>query len=154
MNAARLKPLAEGFAVPIAVLLIWQLACTAGLVNPMVLPSPAAVAARWWAYLAPLEAYDPAHGSWFLWLFSGEMLHDAMASLYRVVVGFLVGAGLALPLGLFMGTSDVIYRHINPLMQVLRRSRRSPTSRSRSCGSASATRPPCSSSPSAPSSRC
>ena len=120
MNSARLKPLAEGLAVPIAVLVIWQLACTAGLVNPMVLPSPAAVAARWWSYLAPLAAYDPAHGSWFAWLFSGEMLHDALASLYRVVVGFLVGAGLALPLGLFMGSSDLIYRHINPLMQVLR----------------------------------
>ncbi|KQQ25034.1 sulfonate ABC transporter permease [Methylobacterium sp. Leaf123] len=120
MNALRLKPLAEGLAVPVAILVLWQLACTAGLVNPMVLPSPAAVAVRWWAYLAPLEAYDPEHGSWFAWLFSGEMLHDAVASLYRVVVGFAVGAGLALPLGLFMGSSDLIYRHINPLMQVLR----------------------------------
>ncbi|MEH3117648.1 MAG: ABC transporter permease [Methylorubrum populi] len=116
MIASRLKSLAEGFAVPLAVLVIWQLACTAGLVNPMVLPSPAAVAARWWAYLAPLEAYDPAHGSWLAWAVSGEMPHDALASLYRVVVGFLVGAGLAL----LMGTSDLIYRHVNPLMQVLR----------------------------------
>ncbi|MFG1345811.1 ABC transporter permease [Xanthobacter autotrophicus DSM 431] len=120
MTKSRLRALGEGLLVPVAVILIWQLACSAGWVNPMVLPSPVAVAARWWAYLAPLEAYDPAAGSWLAWLFSGEMIHDSLSSLSRVVMGFAVGAGLALPLGLFMGTSDAIYRHINPLMQVLR----------------------------------
>jgi len=120
MLSFRLKSLAEGLAVPLAVVLIWQAACSLGLVNPMVLPSPAAVAVRWWAYLMPMEAYDPAQGSYLAWLVSGEMIHDAIGSLQRVVLGFAVGAGLALPLGLFMGTSDAIYRHINPLMQVLR----------------------------------
>ena len=120
MHTLRLRALAEGLAVPLALLALWQIACSAGLVNPLVLPSPAAVAARWWAYLAPLEAYDPAQGPWLAWAVSGEMLGDALASLHRVVVGFLVGAGLALPLGLFMGTSDTVYRHVNPLMQVLR----------------------------------
>ncbi|MFO1073654.1 MAG: ABC transporter permease [Geminicoccaceae bacterium] len=120
MQNRRLKALAEGLVVPVAAILVWQLACSLGLVNPLVLPSPAAVAVRWWAYLAPLEPYDPAAGSWLAWSLSGEMLHDALGSLTRVGLGFLVGAGLALPLGLFMGTSDRIYRHINPLMQVLR----------------------------------
>ncbi len=120
MKNIRLKSLAEGLAVPVAVVALWQLACTLGLVNPMVLPSPAAVVVRWWAYLAPMEAFDPAEHSRIAWLFSGELLHDALGSLQRVVFGFLVGAGLALPLGLFMGSSDTIYRYINPLMQVLR----------------------------------
>ncbi|GJE25866.1 ABC transporter permease [Methylobacterium organophilum] len=120
MTTSRVRALTEGLAVPVAILALWQIACSAGLVNPLVLPSPAAVAVRWWAYLAPLEAYDPAQGSWLAWAVSGEMPHDALASLYRVVVGFVVGAGLALPLGLFMGSSDLIYRHVNPLMQVLR----------------------------------
>lgn len=120
MHTSRLKSVAEGLAVPVVALLLWQLACTLGLVNPMVLPSPAAVAVRWWAYLAPMEAYDPTAGSYLAWLFSGEMIQDSIGSLTRVALGFFVGAGLALPLGLFMGSSDVIYRHINPLMQVLR----------------------------------
>ena len=60
MQNRRLKALAEGLAVPVAAILVWQLACSLGLVNPLVLPSPAAVAVRWWAYLAPLEPYDPA----------------------------------------------------------------------------------------------
>lgn len=116
----RLRGLAEGLAVPVGVLLIWQLVCSLGLASPMVLPSPAAVAMRWCEYLAPTVPFDPANGSWFAWIFSGEMIHDAIGSLSRVIGGFLVGAGLALPLGLFMGSSDTIYRHVNPLMQVLR----------------------------------
>lgn len=120
MNISRFKALGEGLLVPVAVVLLWQIACSAGWVNPMVLPSPAAVAARWWSYLAPLEPFDPATESKIAWIFSGELIHDSLASLSRVVMGFVVGAGLALPLGLFMGTSDSVYRYVNPLMQVLR----------------------------------
>ena len=53
-------------------------------------------------------------------MFSGEMIRDAYASLYRVTVGFFVGAVLALPLGLMMGANDRIYQLCNPLIQVLR----------------------------------
>ncbi len=119
-SSSRTRSIVEGLAVPIVVLALWQAFCSAGLVNPQILPSPASVAQRWWSYLAPLEVFDPAQGSYLSWLFSGELLHDAMASLYRVVTGFLVGAGLALPIGLLMGASDTIYRYVNPLMQVLR----------------------------------
>jgi NitT/TauT family transport system permease protein len=40
--------------------------------------------------------------------------------MYRVVVGFMIGALLALPLGLVMGASNRVYAWLNPLMQVLR----------------------------------
>ncbi|MFM9709868.1 ABC transporter permease, partial [Streptomyces galilaeus] len=53
-------------------------------------------------------------------IFSGELPLDAVASLYRVFVGFAVGAGLALPIGLAMGASRKIYDLANPLVQVLR----------------------------------
>lgn len=120
MTASRIRTLVEGLAVPIAVVAVWQAFCSAGLINPQILPSPSSVAQRWWAYLAPLEAFDPKASSYLAWVFSGELLRDAFASLTRVVLGFLVGAGLALPLGLFMGASDTVYRYVNPLMQVLR----------------------------------
>ena len=87
MNISRFKALGEGLLVPVGVLLIWQIACSAGWVNPMVLPSPAAVAARWWSYLAPLEPFNPATESRIAWIFSGELLHDSIASLSRVVMG-------------------------------------------------------------------
>ncbi len=46
--------------------------------------------------------------------------HDALASLYRVFVGFVIGGGLALPLGLLMGVAAAVYRLLNPLVQILR----------------------------------
>jgi NitT/TauT family transport system permease protein len=126
----------EGAIVPVAILIVWQLLCGRGavtdpalgaifdpgfgVVDPRKLPSPVSVALRWWQYLLPLTPYDPAQGSWAMWAISGELLHDAVDSLYRVLSGFAIGAGLALPFGLAMGSSDRIYRHLNPLLQILR----------------------------------
>jgi len=112
--------LLRGSLVPVLVIALWQILSTSGLINPVVLPSPVQVVVRWWAYLLPTEAYDPAQSSWLLWALSGEMLFDAWSSLYRVVLGFAVGAGLALPLGLAMGGNPRIYALFDPLMQVLR----------------------------------
>jgi NitT/TauT family transport system permease protein len=119
MNS-RLRTLAQGAVVPLALLLVWELCARAGFVSPVVMPAPSAVAAKWWASLLPLQDFDPATQSRLAWLVSGEMLHDAVSSLYRVVVGFLVGAGLALPLGLLMGARPRVYALFNPLLQVLR----------------------------------
>lgn len=112
--------LLRGSLVPVLVIVLWQVLSTSGLINPVVLPSPVAVVERWWAYLLPTEAYDPTQSSWILWALSGEMLFDAWSSLYRVVLGFAVGAGLALPLGLAMGGNPRVYALFDPLMQVLR----------------------------------
>src|SRR3954454_4758647 len=110
----------SGFALPLLLLLLWQGLASAGVVQPMVLPSPLAVAERWWAALLPAPAYDAAQGSYFSWLFSGELPHDAAASLWRVLMGFLAGAIPALPLGLIMGASASAYALFNPLIQILR----------------------------------
>ena len=37
-----------------------------------------------------------------------------------MIVGFIIGAALALPVGLLMGASNRIYQLLNPLMQILR----------------------------------
>jgi NitT/TauT family transport system permease protein len=110
----------EGTIVPVVLLLLWQAVCDLGLVDPRKLPSPLAVATRWVAYMAPQAPFDPAKDNWFSWLFSGEFLMDAWSSLYRVIAGFVVGGGLALPFGLAMGASERVYRWFNPLLQVLR----------------------------------
>jgi NitT/TauT family transport system permease protein len=110
----------RGVAIPATAVAVWQLLSMLGYVNPLILPAPSAVLVRWYQYLAPMEPYDPAKISYAAWFLSGELIHDAYASLYRVVVGFLIGAGLALPLGLAMGANEKVYKFFDPLLQVLR----------------------------------
>lgn len=116
----RWREAGAGLIVPVILLAIWQTASSMGWVNPHVLPSPLAVVQRWIAYLLPQVPYAEATGSWLAWAVSGELIVDSIGSMYRVVVGFLIGAGLALPLGLMMGASPRVYAWLNPLAQVLR----------------------------------
>jgi NitT/TauT family transport system permease protein len=119
------QDIAVGLVVPIVAIGIWQWVASMGWVNANVLPSPLAVWHKWVAYLLPLQEHktwlenNPA-GSWLSWALSGELIVDSLGSLYRVVVGFAIGAGLALPLGLAMGSSRIVYAWMNPLVQLLR----------------------------------
>ena len=116
----KLKGLLHGLIVPLVVLVVWETCSRAGFVSAILLPAPSAVAAKWWESLLPAQAFDAATQSRLAWAFSGELIQDAISSLYRVVVGFGVGAILALPLGLVMGAKPRVYDLCNPLMQVLR----------------------------------
>ena len=89
--------------MPLLLLVVWEAVCRAGMVSPIMLPSPSAIVVKW------VE-----------WLRSGELLLDVVGSLGRVTGGFLLGAGLALPLGLFMGASPRTYEYFTPIIQVLR----------------------------------
>ena len=111
---------AVGMVVPALVIALWQAVAMLGWVNPQVLPSPLAVVEKWIAYLLPLQPYDPAAGRWLSWAVSGALITDSIGSLYRVVVGFVIGAGLALPIGLAMGANPKVYDWLNPLVQLLR----------------------------------
>jgi len=109
-----------GAIVPALVIALWQSAAVLGWVNPQVLPAPLAVADKWLDYLLPLQPYDASQGAWLAWALSGELIVDALGSLYRVAAGFAIGAGLGLPLGLAMGANTRAYRWLNPMMQLLR----------------------------------
>jgi NitT/TauT family transport system permease protein len=119
-NGSLLKQLASSIALPVTLVVAWELLSRYGFFSPQVLPAPSQVFLKWIAYASPTEPYDSAATSYLAWLFSGELPHDAIATIYRVVVGFAIGAGLALPLGLLMGNFANIYRYCNPLIQVLR----------------------------------
>jgi NitT/TauT family transport system permease protein len=106
--------------VPVLLLAAWEGVSRVGWVTPLILPPPSQVALRWWLYLTPVEPFATAGLSPLTWLFSGELPHDAATSLMRIIVGFAVGAGLALPLGLFMGSRPLVYELFNPVLQVLR----------------------------------
>lgn len=106
--------------LPIGLLAVWELLTRSHLVNPQILPAPSQIFLRWIAYAEPPTSYAEAHMGVVAWIFSGELPLDAFATFYRVVVGFCIGAGLALPLGLFMGASNWGNKLFNPLIQVLR----------------------------------
>ena len=114
------REFATGLIVPVIIVAAWQLMSSLGWIDPRKMPSPWGVAHRWYEYLAPAEPYSPAAGNWLIWLFSGELVRDTISSMYRVVVGFLIGAGLALPLGLLMGASNRIHAWTNLMIQVIR----------------------------------
>ena len=114
------REVGAGVIVPLVLIAIWQTVSSLGWVNEHVLPSPWAVVTRWVAYLLPPKPLAEFEGSWAAWAVSGELILDATGSMYRVLVGFLVGAGLALPLGLVMGASPRVYAWLNPLALVLR----------------------------------
>ena len=100
MTTSSWRQIGVGLVLPAVVVAVWQTVVALGWVNPQVLPSPLAVVEKWLAYLLPLQPYDPAAGSWLHWAVSGELITDSLSSLYRVVVGFLIGGGLE---GWFIG---------------------------------------------------
>src|SRR5881392_2353952 len=93
----------RALAVPLTLLLLWEALSRAGVFNPIILPAPSRVLVRWIDYAR-----------------SGELPRDVISSLYRVMMGFLIGTLLALPLGLAMGASRKAYGLLNPILQVLR----------------------------------
>jgi NitT/TauT family transport system permease protein len=97
------KQLLRALLAPIVVLVLWESAVRAGLISRAILPPPSQVFVSWVDYAK-----------------TGELPRDAAASLLRVGVGFLIGAGLALPIGLLMGASDVVYGFLNPIVQIIR----------------------------------
>jgi NitT/TauT family transport system permease protein len=119
-KASLLKQFLYAVAVPVLLIAVWELLSRSGTINPQVLPSPSRVLLKWLEYARPTEAYDGSKTTYLRWFFSGELPHDALATVSRVFVGFAIGAGLALPLGLLMGSLPLAYRLFNPLVQILR----------------------------------
>lgn len=110
----------EGALLPFCLLVLWELCARMGWMSAVVLPAPSAVAAKWLESVMPVASFPSQNASFFPWMLSGELVQDSISSMHRVVVGFSVGASLALPLGLLMGASAKIYRLCNPLIQILR----------------------------------
>ena len=107
-------------AVPLACLALWEILCRSGAVRAQLLPPASQVFRKAWEALVPAQPFDPAASSYLHWFFSGELISDSLSSLYRVLVGFFIGAGLALPLGLLMGANKTVNQLLNPLVQILR----------------------------------
>lgn len=87
----------------IVVLALWCLTAFTRLVDPLYLPSPIAVIRECWTLLS-----------------SGVLPIHAIATLYRLAIGFLLGALIGVPVGILMGYSKRVYNSLEALIEVFR----------------------------------
>jgi sulfonate transport system permease protein len=88
--------------LPLALLGLWYLGTERGWLSEQVLPPPAFV----YQTLGDLIS-------------TGDLWLNASASLQRVVVGFLIGSGLGVSLGLVMGLSKTVEDYLLPTFNAL-----------------------------------
>jgi sulfonate transport system permease protein len=93
---------------PIAVLALWQILSSTGVVSQQKLPSLSTLVST--AYHL-VTTDSPTYGT---------LQHAMLISLERVAIGFVIGGGLAMILATVAGLSRVGENAIDPLMQALR----------------------------------
>src|SRR3954451_9127600 len=89
--------------VPLAIILIWQLACVTGFVSARVLPAPSDVALAGWKLLL-----------------SGELARNIWVSFWRASIGFLIGGSIGFSFGLANGLSQVSSKLTDTTLQMVR----------------------------------
>jgi len=91
------------WALPIALLLAWELAARVGWLSSRILPEPLAVAQAFWTLAE-----------------SGELWAHLKTSLWRAASGFAIGAGAGLALGLLTGTWRQAETLLDTTLQMVR----------------------------------
>lgn len=92
-----------GFIVPALIILAWHFASVSGRIAPYLLPPPSAVVTTLWELTL-----------------NGVLFKHVQASVTRWVVGFILGGGLGLLLGSWVGLSRVAERTLDTSVQMLR----------------------------------
>lgn len=98
----RAVDLGLAFGVPTALIGLWQLAASQSWIDPRLYPSPSDVVTR----IDDLVR-------------DGDLLHDLWVSMQRIVLGYLIGAGGAVAVGLAMGASRSLRSALEPLLTAL-----------------------------------
>lgn len=92
-------------------LVVWELAVQFKIFSP-VIPSASRTIADFWGWIAD-PFYDNGPND------KGIGWH-LLASLQRVLTGFLLGSLIAIPLGVAIGLSEVVSKAVDPFIQLLR----------------------------------
>ncbi len=92
-----------GLVLPVALAVLWEWAAAEKLISVRLMPPPSKI----WATMAELAA-------------SGELKTHVVATLYRVFVGFALGAIAGTLVGAAAGASEAVRRIIDPTLQSLR----------------------------------
>ncbi|WP_027474276.1 ABC transporter permease subunit [Curvibacter gracilis] len=91
------------WAVPLFLVLVWELAARVGWLSPQVLPAPSKVAQTAWALIG-----------------QGRLLSDLGASLLRAAAGFVIGGSLGFVLGTVVGFSRLAEALLDRSVQMVR----------------------------------
>jgi NitT/TauT family transport system permease protein len=98
--------------MPITLLVLWQIVCSSGLVDPSLLPAPTTVLKSWWQWMfgerTPLAWYS---GTWFEYVY---------LSTWRVLLGFAIAGVSGTIIGVLIGWSEIMADLFDPLVQWLK----------------------------------
>ncbi|MFF2479984.1 ABC transporter permease [Paenibacillus sp. NPDC058071] len=98
-----MKRLIYGLVLPVIILLAWQGVGYFQLLPHQVLPTPTAIADRFIELIA-----------------NGSLISNLGVSVYRAALGFLIGGGLGLVLGLLVGFFQKTEYSLDPTLQMIR----------------------------------
>ncbi|MCG8632701.1 MAG: ABC transporter permease [Desulfobacterales bacterium] len=84
-------------------LIIWELICRMGLIEPLFLPPPSKIVSRAGKLIE-----------------NGSLIAHTLASTRRVMVGFLLSSLVAIPVGIFIGSSQFLKAVFDPFISLLR----------------------------------
>jgi len=87
---------------PIGLLLLWELLVRANVLDFRFFPPPSRIATAAGALVA-----------------NGELLVHVKASLYRIVLGFAIGAAIGIPVGLALGSFRILRVMFDPILSAL-----------------------------------
>lgn len=92
-----------GFLLPIGIALLWEAAVVSGLAQGRLVPPPSRIFAALWALAE-----------------TGELWTHTWMTLWRVAVGFIIGAVAGIVFGALSGSSETVRRLLDPTLQALR----------------------------------
>ncbi|RUT48013.1 ABC transporter permease [Paenibacillus anaericanus] len=95
--------LIKGLVLPLVILIVWEVVGTVGHISPTVLPTP---------HLIAEEFYHLAQ--------SGQLLLHLRVSIWRSLLGFLLGASIGFAFGVWSGFSRLAEKQLDPSIQMLR----------------------------------
>ena len=97
------KSLAIGTVSLLLFITAWELFCRLGFIEPLFMPAPSQILAR------AVKMID-----------NGQLIAHTLASTRRVMVGFTVSSLVAIPFGIFLGSSRFFMAVFDPLISLLR----------------------------------
>lgn len=94
---------ALGAIVPVGIIVLWQVLATLGVIDTRLFPAPSQV----------VESFVDL-------IRTGRLWDNFLISLWRATLGFIIGAGLGMLVGLWSGFSITAERLLDPTLQMLR----------------------------------
>ena len=89
-------------ASPVGILVLWQILSNFGLIDARYVPSPLQIFRSGWALLL-----------------SGELLTHTAVSLYRLIIGYALGAIPGILIGMLMGLNRIVRALLDPLIAAI-----------------------------------